>query len=76
MTVPRQSAVWDESRNTSRLRPPSPTALPDALRALAKLRETHPALVAWIEAGHPPLSEAEHVRRFGVAYKATRKRAA
>ncbi len=74
MAIPQQASVWDEGRNTSRLRRPSPTALPDALKALAQLRRSHPELVRWLEDGHPRLTEAEHVERFGESYETTRRR--
>jgi hypothetical protein len=63
------NAAWDERRNTSRTFQPAPDALPNALRALAALRANDPALVAWIEAGHPTPTEAEHVAWFGRPYK-------
>jgi hypothetical protein len=60
---------FDESRNTSRLLLPPPTALPNALRALRHLRRGAPRLVAWIEDGHPNLNDEEHFGRFGRRYK-------
>ena len=73
MALPRQSSVFDESRNTSRVRPPAPDALPNALRALAQLRRSDPALVQWLEDGHPTLTDAEHVERFGAPYSARKR---
>ncbi len=69
MTIPRQAVVWDETRNSSRERRPSPTALADCRASLSALRRNDPALVQWIEDGHPTLTEAEHVERFGAPYK-------
>lgn len=73
MSIPRQSAVWDESRNSSQTRPPAANALRDALTALSALRRNDPDLVKWVEDGHPLLSEEEHVARFGHAYHRTRR---
>jgi len=60
---------FDERRNTSRVWPVPPNALPEALRSLRALRLSDPALVQWIEEGHPTLTEAEHLERFGAPYK-------
>jgi len=65
----RNVAVWDERRNTSRTFPVPPDALPNALRALEQLRRDQPALVDWIEAGAPRLTDAEHRRRFGEPWR-------
>ena len=65
---------WDERRNTSQVFPVPPDALPNALRALAALRRDQPALVQWIEDGHPTLTEAEHLERFGEPYRCVRSR--
>lgn len=65
---------WDDHRNTSRLQLPPPNALPDALRALERLRLEQPALVAWVEDGAPRLTEAEHVERFGEPHAGRRGR--
>lgn len=65
---------FDERRNTSRVFPVPPTALPDALASLAALRRNDPALVRWIEDGHPTLTADEHVARFGGPYIVTRSR--
>jgi hypothetical protein len=59
---------WDDRRNTSQVRRPAPDALGRALGACDALRQAEPDLVAWIEAGAPTLSEAEHLERFGVAH--------
>jgi len=74
VSLPRQSAIFDERRNSSRVFPVPPDALPNALRALAALRREQPALVAWLEDGHPSLTDAEHVARFGESYKGVRAR--
>lgn len=74
--IPAQPSIWDARRNTSMVHAVPPNALPDALAALAALRRTDPTLVAWIEAGHPNLTEHEHVARFGESYTATRSRKA
>lgn len=72
--IPKQSSVWDATRNTSRQRPVNPNALPELLRSLAALRRSDPALVRWIEDGAPNLTDAEHVRRFGHPYSTSRGR--
>ena len=72
--LPRQSAVWDDARNTSRVRPPAPNALPDAMASLGALRRNEPALVRWIEDGAPTLTEQEHIARFGAPYTQHRRR--
>jgi hypothetical protein len=71
--IPRQSAVWDESRNSSAVRPPAPGALRDALAAMETSRRSDPALARWIEEGHPYLTENDHVARFGVPFKPRRR---
>lgn len=71
--IPRQDIRWDEHRNTSRVFPVPPGALDEALRSLAALRRNDPALVRWLEDGHPRLTEAEHVARFGGPYKRHRR---
>jgi len=68
VSVPRQLSPhgrFNEHRNTSRVFPVPPDALP---KALAALRTVDPALRRWIEDGHPTLTQAEHVARFGAAY--------
>lgn len=74
MSIPRQSAVWDEGRNSSQMRLPSPTAAADCRAAMAALRRGHPALVQWVLDGAPTLTEDEHVRRFGEPYRGKRAR--
>lgn len=63
-----QAGQWDERRNTSRVRPVEHGALDAAVYALAKWRASDPRHAAWIIDGAPPLTEREHVERFGVAY--------
>ena len=69
-------ATWDERRNSSRVFPVSPQDVDNARNALHRLRITDPALVEWIEAGHPTLTEAQHVEQFGEPYRAARARKA
>jgi hypothetical protein len=69
VTIPRQSSVFDERRNTSRVWPVPPDALPAALKALSTL---DPSLRRWIEDGHPRLTDDEHRARFGEPYRATK----
>jgi hypothetical protein len=79
MSAPREKrgyalgAVFNEKRNTSRVWPVPPDALPNALSSLAAFRRSDPALYAWVAEGAPRLSEAEHVERFGEPYKKRRK---
>ena len=44
-------------------------AVEAALEACADLRRRDPELVRWIEDGHPTLTDAEHVARFGKPYR-------
>ena len=74
MSIPRQSVGWDEHRNTSRVFLVPPDALPTALRAMQALRRDQPALVKWIEDGHPTLTDAEHLARFGEPYRGVKAR--
>jgi hypothetical protein len=74
VALPRQSSFFDEHRNSSRVFPVPPNALPDARRALARLHREEPALVAWLEDGHPTLTEAQHLERFGEPYSGARSR--
>lgn len=71
--IPKQASVWGERRNTSRVHPVPPNALPDALRALAAFRRHDPALARWVGAGAPTLTERDHLERFGEPY--TKRRA-
>ena len=69
MSLPRQHVSYDERRNTSRVFPVTVQDGENARRAVTALRRTDPALVQWIEDGHPRLTEAEHIQRFGVPYE-------
>lgn len=47
----------------------------EAVASLERLRRDDPALVRWIEDGHPTLTAEQHLSRFGAPYRATpRKR--
>ena len=76
MSVPKQRSVWDERRNTSRVRPVPPNALPEALQVLANFRRHFPAHAQWVEEGAPRLSHEDHLRRFGVPYTGVRAKRA
>lgn len=67
-------AVFDEHRNSSRVWPVPPTALPEAESALAAFKRSQPSLYEWVARGAPNLTEAQHVETFGESYKATRAR--
>ena len=67
-------AVFDEHRNSSRVFPVPPTALPDALDALARFRASQPDLYGWVASGAPLLSHGRHEEIFGEPFKATRSR--
>lgn len=70
MSVPRQSSIWDERRNTSQVHLPPPTAVNDALKALRKLRMSAPRFVRWLEEGAPAIhSDKDHYLKFGKPYK-------
>jgi len=73
-TVFPGSYVWDEKRNTSRVWPVPPDALPTALRELARWRDRNDAHARWIADGYPTLTEREHLERFGEPYRAARSR--
>ncbi len=62
-------AQFDEHRNTSRVFPVEPNALPNALHALETFARQHPEHARWITDGAPPLTDDEHVARFGEPYK-------
>lgn len=66
-------AVWDERRNSSRVFSVPLEALNEAVAALSHLRRTNPKLVAWLEDGHPTLTQDEHWLRFGESYMKGRK---
>jgi hypothetical protein len=72
--VAGSGAHWDGRRNTSQRREVEPGALQRCLDSLAALRRNDPALVQWVEDGHPNLTAAEHRARFGCDYKARTKR--
>jgi hypothetical protein len=74
VAIPRQSSVWDERRNSSRVFPVPPGAVEDCDRALARWQAEEPAHARWILDGCPTLTDAEHVARFGVPYTATKRR--
>jgi hypothetical protein len=77
VSVPRQTVAYDERRNTSRVFPVDPAALPAAVRAMQSYRAASPADAAWLEAGAPPInSQAEHFRWFGREYVAPTRRKA
>jgi len=70
--IPRQldpHAGFDEHRNTSRVFPPPPGAVADALKSLKAYTKRYPKHARWLLEGHPSLSEDEHWERFGCAYK-------
>lgn len=68
--LPRQrGAGWDERRNTSRVFPVPVAAPGEYRRQFERLRHEQPALVQWILDGHPTLTEAEHLGRFGEPYR-------
>lgn len=70
--IPRSfGPTFNDRRNTSRVFPVPPDALPAALDELRRFREREPELVEWIEAGAPRLTHAEHRARFGVDYGGT-----
>jgi hypothetical protein len=72
--IPRQSSVWDERRNSSRVFSVPPGAVEDAERALRRWQAEAPVHAQWIIDGYPTLTDEEHVARFGVPYEATRAR--
>ena len=74
--IPKQSVIWDEHRNSSRVFPVPPTALPEAVAALAAFRRTQPRLYEWVAQGAPTLTDAEHLARFGAPYEHRRSRKA
>ena len=76
MYVVGKAKHFDERRNSSRIFPVPPDALPNALRAMARWKAENPAHAQWIADGYPSLTEAEHVARFGEPYNgfATRSR--
>lgn len=71
LTGRRNVAVFDDRRNTSRVFRPPPHALAEARDAIARWAASNPAHAAWIAAGAPTMTEAEHASRFGESYRAT-----
>lgn len=69
-----RGSLFNERRNTSRVFAVPPHAYADATRALAALRRDQPALVRWLEDGHPTLTHDEHQARFGEPYRGVRSR--
>ena len=69
-------AVFDEHRNSSRVWPVPPTALPEAEEALARFKASQPDLYKWVADGAPLLTHSRHVALFGEPFKATRARKA
>ncbi|HEX5370046.1 MAG TPA: hypothetical protein VFY10_11580 [Dehalococcoidia bacterium] len=71
----RNVAIFDERRNSSRVWPVTPDDVDNYQRATARLRREHPNLVAWIEAGAPPIhTDADHRRWFGEPYNGHAKK--
>ena len=69
-------AVFDEHRNSSRVWPVPPTALPEAEDALSSFKKSQPDLYEWIESGAPLLTHSRHEAIFGETFKGTRTRKA
>jgi hypothetical protein len=69
-------AVFDEHRNSSRVWPVPPTALPEAEVALALFKRNQPDLYGWVASGAPLLTHGRHAALFGEPYKATLTRKA
>lgn len=69
MAIPKQSVVWDEKRNTSKVHAVPPGALDEALKACRALATQQPELVQWLRDGHPTLTHEQHHARFGEPYK-------
>lgn len=67
--IPKQSVVWDEKRNTSKVHAVPAGAADDALKACRQLARQQPALVQWFKDGHPTLTHEEHLDRFGEPYR-------
>ncbi len=66
-------AVFDERRNSSRVWPVPPTALPEAIEALERFKRQHPDLYGWVASGAPRLSHGQHTALFGEPYKPHRR---
>lgn len=69
MHVPGDKAQFDQRRNTSRTKPAEYGSAERALESVRALRRSDPALVKWIEDGHPNLTDEEHYARFGKRYE-------
>lgn len=69
VTAVGSGTAWDARRNTSMTHGVSPLALGEALGSLKALRRNDPALVRWLLDGHPTMTAAERVERFGDAYQ-------
>jgi hypothetical protein len=67
-------AVFDERRNSSRVWPVPPTALPEAEAALAAFKRSQPDLYEWVASGAKNLTHGQHVATFAEQYHATRSR--
>jgi len=67
-------AQWDDKRNTSRVVPVSPLAAKACREACERWAKANPAHFRWLLDGHPTLTHAEHVERFGEPYKGVRAR--
>lgn len=66
--TPVRGSTFNEHRNTSRVFAVPPHAHKEALASLERLRRDDPALVRWIEDGHPTLTAEQHLSRFGAPY--------
>jgi hypothetical protein len=72
VAIPRQPDPhngFDEHRNTSRVFPPPPGAVTDALKASKAYTKRYPKHARWLADGHPTMNEDEHWERFGTVYK-------
>jgi hypothetical protein len=74
VSLPRQSSLFDEHRNSSRVFPVTAQDAENARRALARFAQDDPLLYAWVAEGAPRLSEAEHLARFGEPYRGVKAR--
>jgi hypothetical protein len=68
MAVYTVGAVWDDRRNTSRVVPVSPNAWKECREACERWARDNPAHFRWLLDGHPTMTHAEHVERFGEPY--------
>lgn len=60
---------FDEHRNTSRVFPVVPGSATAAIVALSAWATANQAHARWLADGYPTLTEAEHVARFGNAWR-------